>query len=315
MKHLVIQTEHLDPECAAWLGERCELVQCGVDDARAADLLARASGLVVRTYTQVNAALLDRCPQVKVVARGGVGLDNIDVAECRRRCIKVVYTPEANVQAVTEYVIALMMDAVRPRIDLAAPVSQQEWNTLRRTYVGRKQISELVFGIYGFGRIGRRVARVLAAIGAHVMYHDLLSMPPDWRSTARPVLREELLAQSDVITLHVDGRDENRHLIDGFALGRMKSDVTLINTSRGTVIDPVALSRFLKEHPNARATLDVHDPEPIESGSPLLGLPNVRLLPHLASCTLSAQREMAWVVRDVWRVLNNEVPEFEPPEA
>lgn len=315
MKPLVLQTEHLDAECAAWLGERCELVQCRVDDPRANDLLARASGLVVRTYTQVNAALLDRCPHVKVVARGGVGLDNIDVAECRKRGIKVVYTPEANVQAVTEYVIALMMDAVRPRVDLVQPVSATEWNTLRRTYVGRKQVSELVFGIYGFGRIGRRVARVLSAIGAHVMYHDLLSMPPDWRSTARPVLREELLAQSDVITLHVDGREENRHLIDSFALGRLKPDVTLINTSRGTVIDPKALSRFLKEHPAARAILDVHDPEPIEPGSPLLGLSNVRLLPHLASCTLSAQREMAWVVRDVWRVLNNELPEFEAPEV
>ena len=311
MKPLVIQTEHLDPECAAWLSQRCELVQVAVTDDIAKDLLPKAKGLIVRTYTLVNAELLDRCPNVKVVARGGVGLDNIDIPECERRGIRVVYTPEANVQAVTEYVMSLVCDAVRPRIDLTSAVSPQEWNALRRKYVGTRQISELTFGIYGFGRIGRRVARALSSLGGHVLYHDLLSVPPDWRSAARPVIREELLAQADVISVHVDGRDENRQIFDSFAFGRMKPDVTFINTSRGMVVDTHALARFLTEHPKARGILDVHEPEPITADNPLLGLANARLLPHLASCTISAQREMSWVVRDVWRVLSGEAPEFE----
>lgn len=311
MKPLVLQTEHLDPECAAWLAAKCELVQAAVTDAAAKDLLPRAHGLIVRTYTIVNAELLDKCPNVKVVARGGVGLDNIDIPECVRRGIRVVHTPEANVQAVTEYVISLVCDAVRPRINLTAAVTPQEWNALRRQYVGQRQISELTFGIYGFGRIGRRVARALSSMGGHVLYHDLLSVPPDWRSAARPVIREELLAQADVISVHVDGREENCKIFDSFAFGRMKSNVTFINTSRGMVVDTAALAKFLTEHPQARGILDVHDPEPITSSNPLLGLPNARLLPHLASCTISAQREMSWVVRDVWRVLSGDEPEFE----
>lgn len=311
MKPLVLQTEHLDPECAAWLAQRCELVQVAVTDAAAKDLLPQAQGLIVRTYTIVNAELLDKCPNVKVVARGGVGLDNIDIPECERRGIRVVYTPEANVQAVTEYVISLVCDAVRPRIDLTAAVTPQEWYALRRQYVGQRQVSELTFGIYGFGRIGRRVARALSSMGGHVLYHDLLSVPPDWRSAARPVIREELLAQADVISVHVDGRDENRQIFDSFAFSRMKDDVTFINTSRGMVVDTDALAKFLAEHPQARGILDVHEPEPITSSNPLLSLPNARLLPHLASCTVSAQREMSWVVRDVWRVLTGDEPEFE----
>ena len=311
MKPLVIQTEHLDPECAAWLSQRCEVVQMAVTDAAANELLPRAQAIIVRTYTLVNAELLDRCPNVKVVARGGVGLDNIDIPACEERGIRVVHTPEANVQAVTEYVISLICDAVRPKTDLVAAVTKEAWNTLRRECVGHRQISELTFGIYGFGRIGRRIARVLSALGGHVLYHDLLSVPPDWRSAARPVLREELLAQADVISVHVDGRDENRHLFDSFAFGRMKDDVTFINTSRGMVVDTAAIARFLRENIRARAILDVHEPEPITTDCPLMGLPNARLLPHLASCTSSAQREMSWVVRDVWRVLNGEEPEFE----
>ena len=311
MKPLVIQTEHLDPTCAAWLAERCELVQCGVNEPRAEELLPRAEGLVVRTYTEVNAELLARCPKVRVIGRGGVGLDNFDLPACQARKVRVVHTPEANVQSVTEYVISLVTDAMRPRKELAEAVDMGTWNALRRTYVGQRQISELTVGIYGFGRIGRRVARVLGAIGAHVLYHDLLSVPPDSRSAARPVLREELLAQADLITIHVDGRPGNKHIFDRFAFGRMKENVTLINTSRGMVIDTHALAKFLRENPAARAVLDVHEPEPIEGDNPLLGMHNARLLPHLASCTLSAQREMSWVVRDVWRVLSGDEPEFE----
>src|SRR6266850_4938883 len=120
-EHIVIQTEHLSPDAAAWLGERCRLVVCAHDDPKFADILAEAAGLVVRTYTIVDDQLLDRALKLRVVGRAGVGLDNIDVPACRKRGIEVVHTPDANTQAVVEFVICLLSDALRPRITLEHP--------------------------------------------------------------------------------------------------------------------------------------------------------------------------------------------------
>lgn len=312
---LVLQTEHLDATWASWLRERCELVECPFAEPEKFDeLLPRAEGLVVRTYTQVNAALLDRAPRLKVVGRGGVGLENIDVAECLRRGVKVVHTPEANVQAVSEFVIAVLLDVLRPRhyIDHAPPES--EWRRLRKELVGPRQVSELTMGIYGFGRIGRRVARVFSAFRGRVIYHDLLSFPPLVRSGAEPVTREKLLAEADVVSLHVDARPENHHLFSTDSFSRMKPDAIFLNMARGMLVDAPALSAWLRANPHAAAVLDVHDPEPFSGDYPLLGLPNVRLSPHLAAGTLSAQREMSAVVKDIWRVLVGEEPEFPAPE-
>src|SRR5690348_859540 len=116
MPPLVIQTEHLDPEAAAWLADRCELAVCpSEDEPRFSQLPSRAAGLVIRTYTQVNESLLARAPHLRVVARAGVGLDNVDAAACRARGVTVLSTPDANTRAVVEYVTALMLDALRPR--------------------------------------------------------------------------------------------------------------------------------------------------------------------------------------------------------
>ena len=174
--------------------------------------------------------------------------------------------------------------------------------------------SELTLGILGFGRIGSAVARVGAALDMRVLYNDLIEVPAPKRSGAEPVSFERLLAESDVLTVHVDYRPENRHLLNAAAFARLKPGVLFLNTSRGFVVDPAALAAFLKANPKAQAMLDVHDPsEPIRADYPLLGLPNARLTPHLASGTEKAKRNMSWVVRDVWRVLSGEAPEWEAP--
>lgn len=128
---LVIQTEHLDAAPAAWLGERCELVKRGATEPGFADLLKRADGLVIRTYTTVDAAMLAGAPNLKVVGRAGVGLDNVDLAACAAKGVVVCNTPDANSTAVVEYVLALMLDATRPRVSLNQPVSPAEWKRLR----------------------------------------------------------------------------------------------------------------------------------------------------------------------------------------
>src|SRR5262249_7080379 len=161
----VLQSEDLDPAAAAWLRESCDLTYCPFTDPGFDALLAKADGLVVRTYTRVNAALLDKALRLKVVGRAGVGLDRIDVPECRRRGIEVVHTPDANTQAVAEYVLAMLLDALRPRTTIKHAVNLDQWNQMRRELTALNQLSELKLGILGLGRVGSRVARVATGVG------------------------------------------------------------------------------------------------------------------------------------------------------
>lgn len=298
----VIQTEHLAPEAAAWLAERCELIACAHDDPRFAALLKEADALIVRTYTIVNEKLLARAPKLRVVGRAGVGLDNVDQAACAKRGVVVVNTPDANTQAVVEYVTALIGDALRPRKTLDRAVDPAKWNKLRSEIVGRRQMSDLTLGILGLGRIGRRVAEVAHAIGFSVLFNDLIAPEPACVFAAS-VAADELFARCDVISIHIDGRDSNRDFVGAGLIGRMKEDAVFINTSRGFVVDASALAAFLRTHPQAQAHLDVHEPEPFGPDYPLLGLSNAKLYPHLASRTETAMSNMSWVVRDVWAAL------------
>ena len=176
---LVIQTEHLAAEPAAWLARRCRLEVCATDDPRFSGFLGQAKGLVVRTYTIVDEKLLDAAPALRVVGRAGVGLDNIDVGVCRARDVEVVYTPQANTQAVVEYVICLLGSVLRPAVSLEEPVDAERWKQMRAERSGQRQMSELTLGLLGLGRIGSRVAEVAAAIGfERVLYNDLVEIPP-----------------------------------------------------------------------------------------------------------------------------------------
>ena len=296
----VIQTEHLSPAAAAWLGERARLVVAAAGSHGFEAAAPEAAGLVVRTYTRVDDALLDRLPRLRVVGRAGVGLDNVDVEACRRRGIACFNTPDANTQAVVEYVTCLLCDALRPRLFLEQPVSRARWDEIRQEVVGRRQMSELALGILGTGRIGRRVAEVALAIGFTVRCCDLVEVPERDRHGAEQVDAATLFAESDVITVHVDGRASNAGFVGASLIGRMRPEAVLVNTSRGFVVDHAALAAWLRANPGAQALLDVHDPEPFDASNPLLGLPNAHLAPHLASRTDAAMEAMSWVVRDVW---------------
>lgn len=309
----VLITETLDPDCAQWLAERVEVVWVGLNEPqRLAELLPTADGLIVRTYTQVNAALLDRAAKLKVVGRAGVGLDNIDLEACKARNVRVVYTPDANTQAVVEYVVGLMLDAFRPRPVLDKPVSAEVFHQIRAEQVGR-QLEQLTLGILGFGRIGKRLGEVAHAIGMNVNVNDLLPEVELRKAVDYPfqyMSMEELLRKSNVVSIHVDGRPENRHLIDAAALSLLRRDVLLINTSRGMVIDNAALAKWALDTPTARAILDVHDPEPPPADYPFWGIDNVLLMPHLASRTDRAMQNMSWVCRDVVTVLEGGEPQY-----
>ncbi|MFM9957696.1 MAG: NAD(P)-dependent oxidoreductase [Phycisphaerales bacterium] len=309
-KPLVVQTEELDATCAAWLAERCELVACPSEDSRFPDLIRRADGLVVRTYTRVGPSLLEIAPRLKVVGRAGVGLDNIDVPACKSRGVTVVSTPDANTRAVTELVFAFILDALRPRVFLEHPLTMAEWKRARGELIAPRQLSDLTLGILGLGRVGKSVARIGAALRMRVLYTDLLDIPEAERCGASSTDVDTLFRESDVLTLHIDGRASNRKFVSAERLDLCKRDVLLINASRGMVLDSIALAAFLWERPEAQAVLDVHEPEPFGPDYPLLSVPNAHLAPHIGAATATAHRNMSWVVRDVWRVLAGETPEF-----
>lgn len=301
---LIIQTEHLHADAAAWLGERCELVACpSEDEPRFGELLSRADGLVIRTYTLVNEAMLARAPRLRVVARAGVGLDNVDVAACERRGVRVLNTPDANTRAVVELVTCLMLDALRPRVFLEKALEAKPWKQLRSDLIASRQLSDLTLGVLGLGKIGKQVARVGAAFNMRVIYHDIVEIPASERHGAVCVDRETLFSESDVLTVHVDGRRENHGIVDAASLRRCRPGVVFINTSRGFVIDNEAMASFLRVSEGAQAFLDVHEPEPFPEGYPLLGIPNAHLSPHIASATATAHRNMSWVVKDLWAAI------------
>lgn len=299
-------TEALTADPLRWLGERAEIVHAAPGTADFEAHRGRAQGIVVRTYTRVDPALLDSMPSLRVVGRAGVGLDNIDLEACAERGVRVEHTPDANSAAVVEFVFALVLDAIRPRGWLDRAIGSEEWNALRADLVAPKQLAGSTLGVLGFGRIGSRVARVGSALGMDVIYYDLREIEPGERGGAVGVRFDELMERSDILTLHVDGRDSNRDLLGHDAFGRMKPDVMLVNTSRGFVVDSEACADFMRARPGAQALLDVHEPEPLPVDHPLLMMDNVYLTPHIASATQQAKDAMSWVVRDVWHALQGE---------
>jgi phosphoglycerate dehydrogenase-like enzyme len=226
-----------------------------------------------------------------------------------------VHTPGANTSAVVEFVLAVLLDAIRPRLFIDRAMTPAQWESLREDLTAPRQVEGLTLGVLGLGRVGSCVARIAGALGATVLFNDLLDIPETARAGAQPVPLEALLQRADALTVHVDGRPANRGLIGERALALVRPDMLMINTSRGLVVDEPALAAFLLAHPDSRAILDVHAQEPIGLDSPLLGLPNVYLTPHIGAATRPAHLAMSWVVRDVWRVLCGQAPERPAPPA
>lgn len=311
---IVLVTEGSDPGPLDWLREHCQVVEARVSDPQFDHHLHRAAGLLVRTYTKVNDALLDKAPNLRVVGRGGVGLENIDVPTCRRRGVEVVYTPDANTLAVGDFVIGYILQLLRPWAFFKEQVyAPAEFKRIRDTVRGR-QLNELTLGILGMGRVGRRLGHIAAlGFGMTVIYNDLLDVQSQLDFPATPVEKSDLYRRADVLSIHVTMLPGNENLVGRLQLAMMKPTAILINTSRGEVLDAYALADAIKEKKLAGTALDVFHPEPPPADFPLLGFDNVLLTPHLAARTGTALENMSWVVRDVWEVLQGHAPKFPAP--
>lgn len=313
-KPIVLVTEGSDAVPLSWMRQRAQVIEIGADDPQFPAHLATAEGLSVRTYTRVTDAFLAGAPKLRVVGRGGVGLENIDVPACRRRGIEVVYTPDANTLAVGDFVIGYMLQLLRPwGFFRDTAYEPKEFKRIRNSQRG-VQLNELTLGILGMGRIGRRLGHIAArGFGMKVIYNDLLDVHSQLDFPATSVDKPTLYRDADVLSLHVTMLPGNEHLIGRDQLGMMKKSAILINTSRGEVLDAAALAAAIREKRLAGAALDVFDPEPPAPDFPLVGLPNVLLTPHMAARTHTAIENMSWVVRDIVAVLNGQPPKYPAP--
>ena len=242
-----------------------------------ANELAGADALVVRSKTKVTAELLAGAKNLRVVARAGVGLDNIDVKECEKKGIKVINTPGAPIQSVAELAIGLMLAVLRriPRAD--SGMKAGKWG--KESLLGNELFGKSV-GLVGFGRIGRAVADRLLPFGVKLLVFDPHQKPcPECEF----VTLEELLRRSDIVTLHAALVEETRGIMSRERIGMMKKSAILINTARGALVDEDALYDALKSGNIAGAGIDVYPQEPY-SGK-LCELENAVLLPHLGSST------------------------------
>jgi phosphoglycerate dehydrogenase-like enzyme len=301
MKPTITVTEGLEDVPMAWLRDNANVLEVKWTDTTAlAAALAKSDGLIVRTYTQVNDALLAQGPKLRVVGRAGVGLDNIDQDACARRNIQVLSTPTANTRAVCEYVFNMIFHLGRPLVDLKSPVDAAAFHRYRKVIRGL-ELAGKTMAILGMGRIGRGVGKIAWAMQMNVIYNDLVDVTAHLDFPATSVPKAELYQRADILTLHVNHQPNNlnTHLLNAAAIAQMKPTAYLINTCRGEVVDAHALAEALKTNRLAGAAIDVHEPEPPPADYPLWGCPNLIFAPHLAARTQGAMDAMSWVARDV----------------
>jgi (S)-sulfolactate dehydrogenase len=271
-----------------------------VDDAAAlAAALPGADGWIVRNRTQVRGAPLAAAARLRVVGRLGVGLDNIDVVACESRGIEVIPASGANAESVAEYVVAVALILLRGAYFSTRAVGAGTWP--RQTLSQGREAAGKVIGIVGFGSIGRLTARKAAALGMKVVGYDPLVAPgdPAWGLTRTdPLPLDDLLARSDVVSLHLPLNDQTRGLLGAARLGLMKREAILVNTARGGIIDEPALAAMLTEGRLGGAAIDVFEAEPLAAGSPLASAPRVLLTPHIAGVTLEANERVSALIAD-----------------
>jgi D-3-phosphoglycerate dehydrogenase / 2-oxoglutarate reductase len=255
--------------------------------------IADADGLVVRSATKANAALLEKAPKLRVIGRAGVGVDNVDVEAATRRGILVMNTPGGNSVSVAEHTLALMLGLARSIPQASASTNAGKWE---KSSLSGTEMRGKTLGLVGFGRIGMEVARRALALEMKVVAHDPYVTPAAARELNVELLPlEEVLKRADVLSLHTSLSPATDKMLNAAALAQMKKGAWVINCARGELIDETALADALKSGHIAGAGLDTFAVEP-PKGSPLIGLPNLIATPHIAGSTREAQEEVGTAI-------------------
>jgi glyoxylate reductase len=255
--------------------------------------VAGAAAIVADPTVSVDAELLDAAgPELRVVANFAVGYDNVDLEACRERGVVVTNTPDVLTNATAELAVALMLAAARRLGEAERIVRRREWRGWEPEQLLGRELAGATVGIVGLGRIGSRVADLLEGFSPRVLHSSRRRRPGAERREL-----EELVAESDFVTLHLPLTEDTRHLVGARLLARFKPGSIFVNTARGGLVDTRALVQALRRGPLAAAGLDVYEHEP-ELPRELIELENVVLAPHIGSATRSARDGMARLVAE-----------------
>lgn len=288
-KPVVLIAEELSPATVEALGPDFEIRHCdGADRAALLPAIADADAILVRSATQVDAEAIAAAPKLRVVARAGVGLDNVDVKAATQAGVMVVNAPTSNIVSAAELAVALLLASARNVVPANIALKNGEW---KRSKYNGVELSEKTVGVVGLGRIGVLVAQRLSAFGVRLIAYDPYVQPARAAQLGvRMVSLEELLRESDFITVHLPKTAETAGLIGVEQLKLVKPTVFVINAARGGIVDESALYDAIKEGRVAGAGLDVYSKEPC-TDSPLFGLETVVATPHLGASTDEAQEK------------------------
>ena len=270
----------------------------------AADL--QIEGLIVR-QGQIDETVIAASSRLKVIAKHGTGVNNIDLEAAARRGIPVLRALGANARSVAEHAVALSIALLKDLVPLDRAVKGGEWP--KASYVGR-DLAGAKMGLVGFGAIGQEVATLARGLGMSVSVFDpyTTSLP---QGVSRETDLDDLLATSDIVSLHCPLTKETRHLVNAERLGRMKRDAFLVNTARGEIVDEAALAAALQNGTIAGAGLDSFAEEPPPKDSPLWSLPNIIVTPHTGGAARGAMRAMAeTAARHIISVLDGDGPDL-----
>lgn len=277
------------------------------EEAHWAAELQGAGGILLRSG-YITASLVDRLPDLKIVAVHGAGVDPVDIEACTARGVQVTNAPGANANAVAELVFGLMLAHVR-QIPASAhkAMAEKAWDAARHT---GGELRGRILGLVGFGKVGKRVALIAQAFGMTVIASDPVVSDADIQAAGvQPVQLDDLLALSHIISLHAPAIPATRHMINAKSIALMKSDACLINCARGALVDEVALAAALRAGQLGGAALDVLDGEPPDPASPIYGAPNMLITPHMAGSTFECLDAIAaTTAADIARVLKGEQP-------
>jgi D-3-phosphoglycerate dehydrogenase len=288
-KPVVLIAEELSPATLEALGPDFEIRHCdGADRAVLLPAIVDVDAILIRSATQIDAEALAAARKLRVVARAGVGLDNVDVSAATKAGVMVVNAPTSNITSAAEIAIALLLASARHVSPAHASLRAGQWKRSKYTGV---EVAEKTVGVVGLGRIGALVAQRLAAFDVTLLAYDpYVSAARATQLGVRLVALDELLRESDFITVHLPKTSETVGLIGEDALRTVKPTVHIINAARGGIVDEAALYAALKEGRVAGAGLDVYAKEPC-TDSPLFELDNVVALPHLGASTDEAQEK------------------------
>ncbi len=301
-KPLVFVTRELPGQALSRLREKASVeVWLGAQSPpyeEIAERASRAAALITLLTDRIDAPLLERASGLKVVSQYAVGLDNIDVAAATRLGIAVTHTPGVLTDATADLAFALLMATARHLVAGDALVRSGKWQGWQPSLLLGAPVWGATIGIIGMGRIGQAMAERARGFHMHILYWSRKRVPEEEARGAVFASLDELLSQSDFVSLHVPLNEGTRGLIGRRELGLMKPGAILINTARGQVVDEDALVEGLQRGQPAFAGLDVFNREPLPPGHPLLSLPNVVLAPHLGSATRPTRETMADMVVD-----------------